>query len=689
MTATSSYSPTGDAYVDGVLSGVKWGVNALTFSFPTQASHYGSSYASGEQNNNFEAFTAVQQAAVRAALQNFSAVANLTFTEVTETASQHGELRYAESDAVGTAWAYYPSTSAAGGDAWFNNSKNYYDSPAKGNYAYFTVLHETGHAMGLKHSQDARGAFAAIPADRDSIEYTVMSYHSYVGSPLSGYTISSSSYPQTLMMYDIAALQTLYGANYGTNGGDTVYKWNPATGEMSLNGVGQGAPVGNRIFMTIWDGGGNDTYDFSAYSGNLTVNLAPGEWSITATTQLAGLGSGHYAAGNIANALLHKGNAASLIEAAIGGSGSDTLIGNQADNRLTGNGGNDLLDGGLGSDTAVFSGLSGNYAWSQNGDGSWTVIDNRSGQPDGTDTLRNIEFLQFADVRLALDGETPPTEPTPTEPTPVNTAPVITSAAQSVVLTEWADGSNAEATNALHSAAGSLSFTDADASDSHTASFAARGAGYLGSFALNAAEIDGSHQVGWSFSVADGAIDFLAAGQTLTQLYDVVISDGRGGSVSQTVTVSIVGADDPVIAVTPVDPVAVDDSYAIGKNGKLAVTAGKGLLANDVDGSGNAASVVLVGKTSHGTLKLNADGSFNYAPAKNYTGSDSFTYKVNDGSSVSNVATVTIGIATPGKGNGSPSEDIDQIGAPLYGYEWHLPADFDLGSILHGSGFIA
>ena len=114
MTATSSYSPTGDAYVDGVLSGVKWGVNALTYSFPTQASQYGSSYSSGEQNNNFEAFTAVQQAAVRAALQNFSAVANLTFTEVTETASQHGELRYAESDAVGTAWAYYPSTSAAG-----------------------------------------------------------------------------------------------------------------------------------------------------------------------------------------------------------------------------------------------------------------------------------------------------------------------------------------------------------------------------------------------------------------------------------------------------------------------------------------------------------------------------------------------------------------------------------------------
>jgi serralysin len=39
-----------------------------------------------------------------------------------------------------------------------------------------------------------------------------------------GYTLGSTSYPQTLMMHDIAALQTMYGANYATNGGDTVYR---------------------------------------------------------------------------------------------------------------------------------------------------------------------------------------------------------------------------------------------------------------------------------------------------------------------------------------------------------------------------------------------------------------------------------------------------------------------------------
>ena len=68
MPATASVTPTGDVYVDGVLSGIKWGVNALTFSFPTDPTFYGSFYGSGENNLRFLAFTATQQAAVRTIL---------------------------------------------------------------------------------------------------------------------------------------------------------------------------------------------------------------------------------------------------------------------------------------------------------------------------------------------------------------------------------------------------------------------------------------------------------------------------------------------------------------------------------------------------------------------------------------------------------------------------------------------
>jgi serralysin len=359
--AVSSYSPTGNLYVDGVLSGTKWAVNSLTFSFPSDASFYGTGYGSGEPSNNFEAFTSVQQAAVRSVLQMYSSVANLTFSEVTETSTQHGDLRFAESDATSTAWAYYPSTSAAGGDAWFNNTKNYYDNPVKGTYGFHGMIHEVGHAMGLKHPHEARGSFGAMPADKDSLEYSVMSYHSYVGSPTTGYTNGTYSYPQTLMMFDIAALQEIYGVNNATNSGNSVYSWNPTTGEMSLNGAGQGAPGGNKIFMTVWDGGGDDTYDFSSYTTNLTIDLNPGGWTTLSSTQVAVLGSGHLAAGNIANALLYHGSLASLIENAIGGSGNDSLLGNVADNRLTGGRGSDYLDGGAGTDTAVYSGLSTAY----------------------------------------------------------------------------------------------------------------------------------------------------------------------------------------------------------------------------------------------------------------------------------------------------------------------------------------
>ena len=141
MPTVSTYSPTGDPYVDGILSGVKWGVSSLTFSFPTDASFYGSGYGWGETTNNFEAFTTTQQTAVHTVLQMYSSVANLSFTEVTETSSQHGDLRYAESDVPSTAWAYYPSVAAEGGNAWFNNSTNWYDNPVKGNYAWLTMIH--------------------------------------------------------------------------------------------------------------------------------------------------------------------------------------------------------------------------------------------------------------------------------------------------------------------------------------------------------------------------------------------------------------------------------------------------------------------------------------------------------------------------------------------------------------------
>ncbi len=202
------------------------------------------------------------------------------------------------------------------------------------------------------------------------MEYTVMSYRSYVGAPLfQGYTNEQYGFAQTLMMYDIAALQYLYGANYNSNSGDTVYSWSPSSGEMFIDGVGQGAPGANRVFMTVWDGGGTDTYDLSNYTTGVQIDLRPGQWTTTSATQLARLDyrdASKLAVGNIANALLHGGSWLSLIENAKGGSGNDIIIGNQASNILWGNGGNDVLSGGNGHDI-LFGGAGADILMGGNG----------------------------------------------------------------------------------------------------------------------------------------------------------------------------------------------------------------------------------------------------------------------------------------------------------------------------------
>ncbi|WP_211486600.1 M10 family metallopeptidase C-terminal domain-containing protein, partial [Corallococcus exiguus] len=131
-----------------------------------------------------------------------------------------------------------------------------------------------------------------------------MTYRPYVGST-GQFPAAQGEQPQTYMMQDIAALQRMYGANFETNSGDTVYSWNPSTGETLVNGVGQSLPAKNRVFLTIWDGGGKDTYDLSNYSTHLNVDLAPGSWSVFSKAQLAFLGKNHYARGNVFNALLY------------------------------------------------------------------------------------------------------------------------------------------------------------------------------------------------------------------------------------------------------------------------------------------------------------------------------------------------------------------------------------------------
>src|SRR5262249_18613196 len=89
-----------------------------------------------------------------------------------------------------------------------------------------------------------------------------------------------------------------------------------------------------------------------------------------------------------------------------------------------------------------------------------------------------------------------------------------------------------------------------------------------------------------------------------------------------------------------------NDAYSLNQDTVLTIAA-PGVLANDTDVDGDPLTAILVSGPVHGTLTLNADGSFTYTPNAGYVGSDSFTYKANDGTADGNVATVSLTTKRP------------------------------------------
>ena len=201
--------------------------------------------------------------------------------------------------------------------------------------------------------------------------------------------------------------------------------------DVVLGGAGDDTIVGGTgAGDDFYDGGADiDTVTYTSATDAINVNLADG----TATGV------------DIDSDVLVN------IENVVGGSGSDTISGDDEDNVLDGGAagndvlsggdgedvliggsGDDVLDGGEGSDTARFSGALADYAFVDNADGTITVTDSVEGR-DGTDTLTDIEYLEFADqaepvAAADLPFAAPPAEEDPPvveePPAPPNEAPV-------------------------------------------------------------------------------------------------------------------------------------------------------------------------------------------------------------------------------------------------------------------------
>jgi len=348
------------ALVDALLIGTKWGTSgegngaSITYSFPGASSSwstnwsygYGSSYSGGEPwSASYRGLNTAQQAAFRSAMQAWANVANIQVTETADNASVVGDIRAAFTLMSGNyaAWAYYPQYGPRAGDIWLNTADSSNNVPSVGSYGYMTLLHELGHALGLKHPFEAASSNGAImPSERDSLRYTVMSYTE---------ASFADAQPSTPMVYDILAIQYLYGANLNHNTGNDTYSFS-ATSETML---------------TIWDAGGTDTIDASNQTQNATIDLRPGQYSSIGIRS-----SGGRAVDNIGIAF-HA-----IIENAIGGSGHDLIFGNSVANILIGGDGDDTIHTEGGNDT-VYGGNGGDAVY--------------LGDPGGTVLLSGVETV--------------------------------------------------------------------------------------------------------------------------------------------------------------------------------------------------------------------------------------------------------------------------------------------------------
>lgn len=371
---------TGDYRIDVLIDdpNFRWNVGQavgtpveVTYSFMVAQPAYGDGGGSARPGS-FMAFNDAQKLATRQILARISEFTALSFKEVPDTGATFGQIALGNNaQGASAGYAFLPNSnqgpgSEVNGDVWIDLA--YVNQTTPGTFGYTTLVHEIGHALGLNHPGNYNAGEPANPNAvgnfygvlEDNLAYTVMSYRD----------VAQAQTRVDYGRYDILTLQYLYGSK-PVAPEDTVYRVEDTQGQR---------------LQTFVDSGGTDTLDLSAVTVGARVDLREGAFS-----SVGRLANSDAARDNLDFAL------GTVVENVRGTTQADVVTGNGSANTFVLAGGNDTADGGSGRDVLRLTGNRADYTVQRDATSARiTVADNLAGR-DGTDVLRSVEVLAFAD----------------------------------------------------------------------------------------------------------------------------------------------------------------------------------------------------------------------------------------------------------------------------------------------------